>query len=80
MESGVRYNLTFNGSLVGYFLDGIYYEDDHAIGHLDGSDFHYNFTNGATGEFRFPNGIAGRLDGMSIVRVGDGTRLLIEKA
>jgi hypothetical protein len=81
-KSGVRYRLIGpDDSILGYFLDGLYYEGERHSGELKEGYLHYYMVNGATGDSVFPDGIGGRLDGLGIVRTGDGVRFrLVEVA
>lgn len=75
LKAGVRYDVVGpDGSILGSVLDGVYYEGDHPSGEIKDGNFYYRMANGSTGESKFPGGIGGRLDGMEIVRVGDGIR------
>lgn len=75
LKTGVRYNLvSTNESTPGYLLDNVYYESERIAGELKDGHLHYNMVNGTTGNPVFPDGIGGCLEGMEIVRTGDGVR------
>lgn len=80
LKSGVRYKLISpDGSILGYLLDSIYYEGEHHSGELRDGCLYYSMVKGTSGNPVFPDGIGGHLDGMGIVRTGDGIRFhLIE--
>ncbi|EWC38946.1 hypothetical protein B597_022770 [Stutzerimonas stutzeri KOS6] len=79
LKPGVRYLLIdLDESIPGYLLDNIYYEDGHRCGELKDGTFYYNMIDGITGEPKYPDGRAGHLDGMEIIRVGDGLRFRLE--
>ena len=80
LKPGTRYNLvSYDGSVIGYLLDDFYYEGNHRIGGVKDGLFYYELNQGATGMPTFPDDIAGHLEGMEIVRTGDGVRFqLIE--
>lgn len=74
-KSGVRYNLVGpDESILGYLLDSIYYEGERHSGELRDGYLYYSMVKGTTGDPVFPDGIGGHLDGMEIVRTGDGVR------
>lgn len=81
LKPGIRYNLVSNdGSIIGYLLDDFYYEDDHRMGGIKDGLFYYELNQGMTGTPTFPGDIGGHLEGMEIVRVGDGVRFQLIEA
>ncbi|WP_447739442.1 hypothetical protein [Pseudomonas laurentiana] len=82
LKSGIRYNLvsTLDGSSPGYLLDNTYYEHGNALGGLEGNLFIYRMDIDFAGTPRYPDHVAGRLEGSEIVRTGDHVRFrLIEE-
>jgi hypothetical protein len=75
LQIDVRYDVVGpDGSILGFVLNGVYYEGDQPSGEIKDGNFYYRMANGSTGESHFPGGIGGCLDGMDIVRAGDGSR------
>lgn len=79
LNPGVRYLLVGpDESVPGYLLDNIYYEGGHRRGELKDGRFYYDMIDGSTSEPKYPDGLAGHLEGMEIVRTGDGVRYRLE--
>ncbi|MFG0548923.1 hypothetical protein [Pseudomonas sp. yb_9] len=76
LKAGTRYNLvsTLDESSPGHFIGNVYYERENVLGELQGDLFIYHMDIDFAGTPRFPNRVAGRLDGLEIVRTGDGVR------
>lgn len=81
LKAGVRYDVVGpDGSIPGYFLDGVYYEGDRPSGEIQDGYFYYHMAKGLTGQSIFPDGIGGRLDGTEIIRTEDGDRFRLVEA
>ena len=70
LKAGTRYNLvsTLDGSTPGFLLDNLYYEGGGVVGELKDGTFLYYMDIDAKGTPRYPENIAGRLEGNEIVR------------
>lgn len=78
LKPGIRYNLVDpDQSVPGYLRDNIYYEGGRPSGELKDGRFYYDMIDGSTGQPKYPNSLAGHLDGMEIVRT-DGLRYQME--
>jgi hypothetical protein len=82
LKPGTRYNVvsTLDDSAPGYLLDNVYYERDSAIGELKDGLFIYRMDIDFAGTPRYPDHIAGRLEGNEIVRTGDNVRFRLVEA
>ena len=76
LKPGTRYNVvsTLDDSNPGYVLDNVYYERESAIGELKDGLFIYRMDIDFAGTPRYPDLVAGRLEGNEIVRTGDNVR------
>ncbi|HGM5583270.1 TPA: hypothetical protein ACKP22_004998 [Pseudomonas putida] len=81
LKTGIRYNVvsTLDGSSPGYLIDNVYYEHGNALGALEGDLFIYRMDIDFAGTPRYPDHIAGRLEGAEIVRTGDNVRFRLEE-
>lgn len=82
LKPGIRYNVvsTLDDSTPGYLLDNVYYERESAIGELKDGLFIYRMDIDFAGTPRYPDHIAGRLEGSEIVRTGDNVRFRLVEA
>lgn len=82
LTPGIRYNLvsTLDDSTPGYVLDNVYYERESAIGEIRDGLFIYQMDIDFAGTPRYPDHIAGRLEGDEIVRTGDNVRFRLVEA
>lgn len=82
LKPGIHYNVTstLDGSTPGYLLDNVYFEHGKQLGGLEGDLFIYQMDIDFAGTPRFPDHIAGRLEGSEIVRTGDNVRFRLVEA
>lgn len=81
-KPGIRYNVvsTLDDSSPGYLIDSVYYENGNALGGLEGDLFIYRMDIDFAGTPRYPDHIAGKLEGFEIVRTGDNVRFRLVEA